>query len=258
MENILNEKAFVTLIIFIITLIIVILEQNVIKKVEKRDSQKDEKKKNTYINIIGKIIKYITLILGIVWMLQENGINVSSVLAGLGIVSVITGFALQDALKDLIMGLNILADNYFSIGDVVKINDIIGKVVYFSLKTTKIKDIENENLYIIANRNIDRTLIISTQLDIDLSVAYEEKTDKVEDVLNTIVEEAKNNEKIYDIKYLGINEFSESAIKYKIRIWCEPEDTFYVKRYVNKIVRIRFENNNITIPYTQIDIHTKK
>ena len=76
-------------------------------------------------------------------------------LAGVGIVSVIIGLAIQDALKDIIRGFSILSEEYFSVGDVVTYGDITGKVLVLGLKTTKIKDISTENIISIANRNIE-------------------------------------------------------------------------------------------------------
>ena len=55
-------------------------------------------------------------IIATLFVLQLLGFNVSSVIAGVGIVSAIVGLSLQDALKDIIMGFNIIIDSYFSVG----------------------------------------------------------------------------------------------------------------------------------------------
>ena len=92
------------------------------------------------------------------------GFNVTSFIAGLGVVSVIVGLAVQDALKDIIMGFNIIVDNYYSVGDIIKIGDVEGKVVELGVKATKLKDINTDNILVIANRNISQALRISDQL----------------------------------------------------------------------------------------------
>ena len=257
MENFLKDKIIISAIILLITLLLMTVTNNILKKTSEKYKTKSNRKGNTYINIARQIVKYSILIIGVIWILQINNIDVSSLLAGLGIVSVITGFALQDALKDLIMGFNIMADNYFSVGDVIKIDEITGKVIYFGLKSTKIKDIENGNILAISNRNIDRAIILSTQFDIDIPLEYEENLEKAENTLNIVTKRAKENKKIHDIQYVGINEFADSSIKYKLRIWCEPEEKFGIKRYVNRLIIETFNENNITIPYTQIDIHSE-
>ena len=65
--------------------------------------------------------------------------NVSSLLAGVGILSVIIGLAVQDALKDIIRGFSILSDEYFNIGDIILYKEITGKVITLRFKGYKNK-----------------------------------------------------------------------------------------------------------------------
>ena len=172
-------------------------------------------------------------------------------------MSAIVGLSLQDALKDIIMGFNIIIDSYFSVGDVIKIDDVEGKVIELGVKSTKLKDVNTENVLVIANRNIVKALRLSEQLIIDIPIPYEEKTDKIETIIDKIVFQIKENKEIRDAKYLGINEFADSAVIYRVMIWCQPEQKLPLKRYALRIVKTTLDENNITIPYTQIDIHQK-
>lgn len=221
-----------------------------------------EYKKNirakTYVNLIYHLYKYIVLILGAVVILKIFGVNITSILASLGIISLIVGLSLQDALKDIIMGFNIMVDSYFKIGNVIEINGVTGKVIDFNLKTTKIRDIYTDNIYVISNRNIDKVLNISNRLDIEVAVEYEKDVDTIEKVLDIIVERSKANEKIKSINHIGIKEFGDSAIIYKIRVNTNPENKPSVKSYVNRIIKEELDKNDISIPYTQIDLHNKK
>ena len=82
------------------------------------------KKSKTYFKLIKNIIRYIFIVLGLLIVLQINGVDVSSILAGVGIIGVVFGLAIQDWLKDIIRGSSILSDNYFSVGDIVKYKEI--------------------------------------------------------------------------------------------------------------------------------------
>ncbi len=262
-ESILNfitdRRTILTIVTILVTFIIYQIIKKIINiKIQKiNNSDKKDKKKQTYLKLFNNVFKYLFLIIDVIVILQIYGINIASIVAGLGIVSVITGLALQDAFKDIIAGFNILMDSYFSIGDVIKIEDVEGKVVEINLKVTKLIDINNENKLVIANRNIVKALRISNQLDIDIPIPYEENIAKVEEVLDDIIELVSKNEKIEDIKYVGINQFGDSAIFYKLRLWCEPEAKPQIKRDVLTIIKLKLDENNITIPYTQIDIHSK-
>lgn len=259
--NILISQKFIfSLIIILVFLILYKLICKIINLIIKKidiSNDKNSKKKKTYLKVINSSIRYIFIVLAILIILQVNGINVSSIIAGLGILSVIIGLALQDALKDIIMGFNIIVDNYFSVGDVIKIDDVEGKVIELGIKNTKLKDINNQNILVIANRNIGKSLILSDQLDIDIPLPYEENIEKIETLIDIIVKEVLENEEIKKVQYIGINEFSSSAICYRLRLWCLPEQKPQIKRNVLRTIKLKLDENNIQIPYTQIDIHSK-
>ena len=95
--------------------------------VRNKDNPNINRRKRTYMRLFNSIFKYVILVIVCVSVLQVNGVNVTSIIAGLGVASVIAGLALQDALKDIIMGFNIIIDDYFSVGDVLQIGDVVGK-----------------------------------------------------------------------------------------------------------------------------------
>lgn len=209
-------------------------------------------KKKTIIKLINSIIRYVLLIIVVLIILQINGINVTSIIAGLGIVSLVAGLALQDALKDIIMGFNLIFDNYFSVGDVIEINNITGKVLELGIKATKIKDIYTNSILTIANRNIDQAIVVSDWLDIDLPLPYEKDIKEIEKTINKIITKCSNIDKIKKIEYKGLQEFDSSSINYKIRIYVNPEYRPEILRQVNKEIKIILDKDNLSVPYTQI------
>lgn len=216
-----------------------------------------DNRKRTYLRMFNSILKYIVLGVIVIVILQVNNINVSSIVAGIGLVSVIAGLALQDALKDIIMGFNIIIDGYFSVGDVVKIDNIEGKVIEIGLKATKMKDVNTENFFVVANRNISQALVLSKQLDIDVPMHYELEVSVIESVMQIISKKISELKNVENAEYKGINEFADSAMIYKIRIHCNPEFKPQIKREANRIIKLELDENGINIPYKQIDIHNK-
>ncbi len=123
-----ERKIIINVIIIVLAIILNIVLTRGFKKLNKKlDNKAKNKKQKTYIRLTSSIINYAVLLILVVIILQVNGVNISSVVAGVGIVSVTIGLALQDALKDIIMGLNILIDNYFHVGDTLKVGDFEGK-----------------------------------------------------------------------------------------------------------------------------------
>ena len=104
--------------------------------------------------MLESILRYVALILVVLTMLANLGVNVTSILAGLGIMAAIMGLAFQDMLKDVIAGVMFIVENQFSVGDTVMINDFKGEVISMSLKTTRVQNSKGE-IMILANHNID-------------------------------------------------------------------------------------------------------
>lgn len=256
MDNIISKELITSIIVIILGILIYFLIKSIINRIiDKRKYV--SKKKKTYLKLFNSVFKYLILVIVVVVVLQINGINVTSIIAGLGIASIIAGFALQDALKDIIMGFNIIVDEYYSIGDVIKIDNIEGKVLEVGLKSTKMQDINTNNIFIIANRNISKSHRISTQFDIDIPIPYKEKITRIEKIIDEIIEQVKSMKNITNVEYRGLNKFGESAIYYKIRMYAKPEYQPQLKRDINRLIKTELDKNNIDIPYMQIDIHNK-
>ncbi len=257
MNIITNKNIYISAIVIVVGIVIYLISKKIINSIMDKRSHQMTRKRKTYARLFNNIFKYIILIIVLVTVLQINGVNVTSIITGLGLVSVIAGLALQDALKDIIMGFNIIVDDYFSVGDVVKINNIEGKVIEIGLKVTKLRDTLANNVYVIANRNISDALVISTLVDIDIPLPYEEDTKKMEKMIGNIINKIAIVENISDLEYKGIKEFGDSAIYYKIRFQCKPDLKFQAIRDANRIIKIELDKNKIEIPYKQIDIHNK-
>ena len=220
-------------------------------------SEKLNNKSKTYLRLITSILRYVFIIITVLIILEINGINVSSMLAGVGIISVILGLAVQDALKDIIRGFSILSDGYFSVGDVVSYDGIVGKTMIIGLKTTKIKDLATNNIISIANRNIEKIQIVSEDIYINIPLSYELNLSKAENVVDKIIDEIKTNADVKNAEYLGVNSLDDSNIKYLIKVSCDPEIKLRIRRYSLGCVLRILENEGIEVPYNQLDIHQK-
>ncbi len=210
------------------------------------------------VEMMFNLTKYGISILTAIIVLNINGINVTSLATGIGISGIIIAFALQDILKDWINGIAIVWDGYYAVGDVVKFGDVIGKVVDFNLKTTKIRDIVNGNLVTVSNRNVSQVSIVSEWFDIDIPASYGWKLDKIEPVLNEITKRIRAAANVKDCQYIQTSSFEASYIGYRIRITCDPELRYIVQRMALHTVQEVYEANGLDIPFTQIDVHLDK
>lgn len=259
LKGILSKEIIYSIIIVIISFITYELIKRLIKRSETKGilNKYMNNKSKTYFKMIISILRYIFIIVTLLIVLQINGINVSSMLAGVGIVSVIIGLAVQDALKDIIRGFSILSDGYFSVGDVVSYNDIMGKVLVIGFKTTKIKDLATDNIVSIANRNIEQIQVVSKTLYVKYPMPYEVPIDRGEEVAGEIVEAIKKCNDVEDAEYKGVTELDDSCIRYFLKVTCNPERRLQVRRDTLGCILRVLDKNNIEVPYNQIDVHQK-
>lgn len=258
-NEIIQNKLIDSIIVIIISFILYRIFHRIITRAEKNTKIKNSmsNKGRTYFRLIISIVRYIFIIITALIVLQINGINVSSMLAGIGILSVIIGLAIQDALKDIIRGFSILSDNYFSVGDIIKYGDIEGKVLIVGLKTTKIKDIKTGNEISIANRNIEQVEVVPNYVLINIPLPYEITVERAEEVIKDIINLINQNTSVKECNYLGVNELASSSINYLLKIETDANIKLQVKRDALRTILLELEKNNISIPYNQIDVHIK-
>ena len=252
-----KSKIINSIIIVVMSIILYKVIVYILDKSEKKENLKllSSKKSKTYIKLIK--IRYAFIIITALMLLQANGIDVSSVLAGVGVLGVVFGLAIQDWLKDVIRGSSILSDNYFSVGDVVKYKDIEGKVLVIGLKTTKIQDIRTSNVISIANRNIEEIEVVSDLIYITIPMPYEVSVERAEKTVEKIISSIGKQENVEKTRYLGVNELADSSINYLIEIKCNPLKKLQTRRDALKIALEEMAKDGIEVPYNQIDVHTK-
>lgn len=199
----------------------------------------------------------IVVILVILAVLQINEINVTSLVAGLGIASAVVGLALQDYLKDIIMGTHIVRDSFFKEGDVVRYGDKEGVVIEFSMRTTKIRLFANGDILSVSNRNISEISVVpeSQFQDIDIGLPYEEDHQRVFDILSDAASRIAQLDGVDDCVMKGIVNFEDSDILYKVRFFCYPSKKYDLRLAANRIILECLTEAGISIPYPQIDVH---
>ena len=250
-------KVLLSILIIVIGVCLhLLLTQLISNKIESYKLFKGTKSK-TYLNLSKSISKYIFAIVILLLILSLYGIDITSIATGVGVLGIVFGFAIQDALKDIIKGIDIVSDSYFQIGDVIRVEKYTGKVLAIGIKTTKIEDIYEKNIVSISNRNIEEVEVLSKMINIDIPLPYELKLKDAENAIDYIIDNIKKIEKVENVEYKGVNKLDSSSINYHIKVYSKPIDKVQTRRdALSTIVRC-LEEKNISVPYTQIDIHNK-
>ncbi len=215
------------------------------------------KQKRTYMRMLKSIVGTILVVVLVLIILQAFGINVSSMLASVGVVSVIVGFALQDALKDIIRGFEIISSNYYDIGDLIKFGDNLGQVQSITLRTTKIQDINTMNIVSIANRNIDKVEVDTGYIYVKVPLPYELKVEKADAAMREIAKRLGKTDLITSASYQGLSTINDSSLDYQVVVTCEPMNRLQARRNALHVIVETLEEAKINIPYIQLDLHNK-
>ena len=261
LEIILNRKIVVPIIIIIVAILIYVIIHKVIKKafsIKTRNIRVDSRRQKTMVGLIDNISKYFIAVIALLMILDVYGIDTKSLLASLGVVSLVAGLALQDMLKDIIAGAGIIFEDQFDIGDVVTIGDFKGTVTYLGIKSTRLTAYTGEVL-VIANRNIDRVINHTLQNNIsiiDVEVAYRSNLDKVKEVLNNVLDDFTKELNITEPATLcGVEELGESGILMRVIFGSNYNDRYSYERILREKIKKAFDENDIEIPFPQVVVH---
>ena len=257
-ENVWVQRAFWSIIVILFSFLIYRVVAGFLNNKEKKNSKILSNKKNkTFIRMLKSVTGYTIAIFATLVILQIFGVDVTSMLAGVGIASIVIGFALQDALKDIFRGFEIISDDYYNIGDVIKYGNNMGQVQSISLRTTKLQDMNTMNIVSIANRNIDQVEIVSGNIYIQIPMPYDVKVEKAETIMHEIIKHLVHRDGIDSAKYQGITAFAESSLNYQIVVTCDPMNQLQIRRDCLRVIVTTLEEHKIHIPYAQLDVHTK-
>ena len=217
------------------------------------------KKIETLRVLLQNIIKYIIGVLVILAILTVYGIDIGSILAGLGILGAVVGLALQDTFKDFFAGISILLENQFAIGDNIEIDGFRGDVIFLGLKTTKLRSYEGA-VKIIANRNITNVTnysLSSSLAIVDVAIANTEPQSKVEKILEDVAKELSDSldSLAGPVELLGINELKDGNVTYRLTASTKPTENFGVERKIRKAVKERLDKEKIKIGYPNIEVY---
>ena len=231
-------------------------------KVEKIGLKSHKQRVTTIKLLIQNIIKYIIVVLVVLAILSIYGVNVKSIVAGLGITTAIIGLAFQDFAKDIIAGISIITEGQYDIGDTIEAEGFMGEVISLGLKTTKIKNYKGA-IKIISNRYMDKVINYSLEDSlalIDVGTSYNHSTEEVEKVLKKLINKLNGNipNATGDLEVVGITDLADSSVVYRISVKVKPMQNGSVERMLRKEIKDAFDAANISIPFPQIEVHNGK
>ena len=260
LDIITSPKIYLPVVYIVLGVILNAIVSKVVNKIVGKGNNGKDKRKLTIINLVKSILKYAILVFVVLGILSLYGVDTTSIIASLGVFAAVIGLAFQDIIKDFLAGITIIFDNKYAVGDTVEINGFTGTVISLGLRTTKIKAFTGE-VKCIGNSSFNEVTnynLAVADLFIKLNVAYDTNIDKLEEVLESLREDILKIENVKDYKLLGVDELGGSSIVYMIDITCKATTGAGIKRKVLRMVKDKFDEEGINIPYTTVDINIRK
>ena len=208
----------------------------------------------------GKAVLYTMLIFNIAVSL---GVTESSVAALLGTAGVAIGLALQGGLANLAGGVLLLVFKPFVVGDYIiqnQQNGCEGTVARIEMCYTTLLSIDNKKI-VVPNGTLSNSTIINVtaketrKLEIKVGISYESNIQKAKEILEKILLKDPDTQGDRSEMVVFVDQLADSAVIMGLRVWVPTDSYWSVKWRLNEKIKEEFDEQGITIPYNQMDIH---
>lgn len=203
----------------IMCVILKMIKQYLVKKVAYSEKRANAR---TFMGILVNVLQYVVIIVTIFIILWINGVNITGIVTGLGIVATIIGLALQDTIKNVLSGINIYNNNFYKVGDVVMWDNQPCQVKYFNATITKFKSLSSMSTYTVNNSNITQIEKIKNGSAVSITFDFDEDKDVILKAFDNICVEVAKLEGVDGVKNIGITGISKEGTRYTLAYDAAP------------------------------------
>lgn len=228
------------------------------KKVTSK-AKKSKKLDDTLVPILGQITRALILIITILAVLSQFGVETTSIVAVLGASALAIGLALQGTLSNVAAGVMLLLLRPFRVGDAVSIGGTMGVVDAIGLFTTEMHSFDNIGISMPNSKvwgteiqNLNR--FDTRRVDMEFGIGYGDDMDKAIKIIKEILDE---DERILKdpAPLIAVSNLGDSSVDIRVRPWTERSNVWPLRYDITKKVKERFDENGVSIPFPQRDVH---
>ena len=196
------------------------------------------------------------------WGLSILGVDVSVIVASVGVVALVVGFGVESLIADVVTGTFILFGNQYNVGDIVEVGGFRGTVKDIGIRTTAIEDaggnvkiINNSEMKNILNRS-DHASRAVCDIDIPFETDLEDLESKLPELLEEIYRQNTGILKSAPV-YLGVEKLGASSVVLRFVAEVAEKDLFAAGRVLNRSLWLGLRKLGLECPFQQLDVHTK-
>jgi small conductance mechanosensitive channel len=213
----------------------------------------------TLTKFIAGLVKILLYVIVIIAAIDKAGIESTSFVAILGAAGLAVGFALQGSLSNFAAGVMLIIFKPIKVGDFVEAAGVMGSVEEIGIFVTTLVTPDNKTIYvpnsqmgggIITNYSVKDT----RRVDMEFGIGYSDDIDKARKV---IFEVLSNDSRILKdpAPDVFVATLADSSVNFKVRPWVNKADYWGVYFDVTENIKKKFDENNISIPFPQTDVH---
>ena len=212
------------------------------------------------LSIISSLTKYIAVIVILCWGLSILGVNISTIVACVGVLALIVGFSAESLIADMITGGFMIFENQYNVGDIVEVDGFRGTVTSIGIRTTCITDLGG-NVRIVNNSQMKNILNRSDRVSRSVSniaIPYGTDLEKLESEIPGLMEsmfEAHRDIMVTPPQYLGVQELADSAVVLRFMVDVDEKDIYTGARVLNHDLLLGFRKLGVECPFPQLDVH---
>jgi len=219
-----------------------------------------QQRTDTLSSVLVKIVGILVLIVAVITILPEFGVNIMTLVTAIGVGGLAIAFAAQSLIRDFIAGFFILLEDQYGIGDVVSIAGIAGVVEDITLRRTVLRDLD-ANVHSVPNGKVELSTNMTkkySRVNLNVSVGYGENLKHVIDIINKICQEMAEDKQWKDDfittpSVLRVDKLGDSGIDIKILGDTKPAKQWAIMGELRLRLKDAFDREGIEIPWP----HTK-
>jgi small conductance mechanosensitive channel len=221
--------------------------------------QRAERIDATLSSFVTNLVRYAILILVVIAVLAQFGVQTTSIIAVLGAAGLAVGLALQGTLSNIAAGVLLLFLRPFKVDEYIDAGGIAGTVRDVGLFTTELQTFDgifmmvpNSQLASAAIKNYSR--LPTRRLDLQIGISYADNMDKAMRVLNEILE---NDKRILDepVHEVMVKELADNSVNINLRCWTNRQNYWSLLFDLTKQAKQQLDDHGISIPFPQRDVH---
>jgi small-conductance mechanosensitive channel len=237
-----------------------IMKRTVTRRMAGEDETEIKKRTDTLSSILVKIAGIIILVIAVITILPEFGVNIATLIAAIGIGGLAIAFAAQSLVKDYITGFFIILEDQYRVGDVVSIAGVAGGVEEIALRRTILRDLDG-NVHSIPNGKVELSTNMTkkySRVNLNISVGYGENLKRVIETINRVCQEMAEDPQWKDDfittpSAVRVDKLGDSGIDIKVLGDTKPSKQWALMGELRLRLKDTFDSEGIEIPWP----HTK-